>query len=85
MKSEDTGEVSLGQLLQLSKIKKRHIAHEMGIPASRLSEFLCASRPLSETNLENLRETLIAQDVWTRRQIDSAIKSSSSYFEESKI
>lgn len=84
MKSE-TSSPDLGSLIQMSPIKKKFIAHECGIPASRLSEYFTASRNLSETNLENLRDVLISLDRWTRKQVDASISATNSYFEDSKI
>jgi len=81
MKSENIGP-DLGSLIQMSPIKKKFIASEAGIPASRLSEYFTASRNLSEHNLEKIRDVLISLDRWTRKQVDASISATNSYYED---
>jgi hypothetical protein len=84
MKSENSGP-DLGSLLQMSPIKKKFVASEAGIPASRLSEYFTASRNLSEEKLESLRDVLISLDRWTRKQVDASISATNSYYEETNL
>jgi len=74
--------VGAGELIQLSGVKKKYISVLSGIRPSRLSEYFTATRPLNEFQMENLRETLLGLDQFTRSQVENALHKTSSYFEE---
>jgi len=85
MKCEN-GSIGVGELIQISGLKKKYISSLCGnIPPSRLSEYFTASRPLTEDKLEILRDVLINCDLWSRKQVDSALHQTNTYFEDKKI